>query len=62
MKIYISFKSPDSVFYALRDSFKNLSKEQKEDIEDFLGEYIQYGEYARIEFDTDNKTATVVKL
>jgi len=58
MKIYMSFKSPDSVYYALQ----NVPKEQRGKIEDFLQEYIEYGEYVRIEFDTDNKTATDVKV
>lgn len=58
MKIRVSFKSPDSVFFAPQGT----PKEQRKVFEQLIAEYVEYGEIVHIEFDTDNKTATVVKV
>jgi hypothetical protein len=60
MIVNITFKTPDAVYYALKDD--EIPEDEKEDLEEFLGEYIKNGEYITIEFDTETKTATVRKL
>jgi len=56
MKIRISFKTPDAVDYAIEHLDENVRNEIKED----LATWIKYGESIKIEFDTDEKTATVL--
>jgi hypothetical protein len=58
MKLNITFKTPDAVDYALKDI---ESKEEQEDVKNFLSKFISGGEYITICFDTDVETATVVK-
>lgn len=57
MKFTITLKSPDAVYQALRD----FPEDQREEMEKFADEFLRYGEYARIEFDTEKKTATVLR-
>lgn len=58
-KFTATFKCPD----ALSDGINQSGLEEK-DVEKayFLAQkFVQYGEYVTIEFDTDKKTATVLK-
>jgi hypothetical protein len=76
MKIKVTLKDPDgfyeSIQEAVNDSLKelNLSPREKSTIEEvrveetnnFLSKWVKYGEYVTIEFDTEEKTATVVTV
>ena len=61
MKIRVSFKTPDAVHYALQDSFP-AQEDGYEEAKELLEEYIKYGENVTIEFDTENRTATVLMV
>lgn len=76
MKITISIKDPDSVFESISDTVREsldemggLSSEEKDRLSetrvnemfDILSRWIQYGEYIRIEFDTEAGTAKVLE-
>lgn len=55
MKFTISMKNPEALHYALED----LPEEDREEARAFAEQYIEWGEYLRVEFDTEAKTATV---
>lgn len=57
MKIHVLFKTPDAVEYAL----EGVSDDDREKVENFLSEFIEYGESVTLEFDTEKKTAQVKK-
>lgn len=64
-KIRLTFKSPDSLAYALSClhlEYEDLTDEEKEEIEGKLTKWIRYGELITIEFDLENNTATVLQL
>ncbi len=56
----ITFKTPDAVYYALRDF--EIDDDTKADWEEFLAQYIKHGEYISIDFDIQARTASVIKL
>lgn len=58
MKFTVIMKSPES----LHRSLEGLSEEDKEEAEAFAQKYMQYGEYLRVEFDTENATAVVLPV
>lgn len=58
MKFTVTFKTPDAVDYAIED----LSEEEREEAKETARKFIEYGEYVRIEFDTETKTATVLPV
>lgn len=75
MKFQIQLKDPDGFYDAKQDAAKasaasveGLTDEVREELEEsrseslgeFLAKWVEYGEYIKIEFDTDAKTATVV--
>lgn len=75
MKIKIHLKDPDGFYESIQQSVKeslkelsSLSPREKESIEevrteevnDFLGKWVEYGEYVTLEFDTEAKTAVVL--
>lgn len=74
MKLTVTFKDPDVVYEAIRDAVKeevdaleSLDEDEKEalvetrseKVSDILDNWITYGEYVTIEFDTVAKTAMV---
>jgi len=62
MKLFITFKTPDALDYALsslHSEYENVTDEEKEQIRLQLQKWISYGENVTIEFDTKNNTATV---
>lgn len=71
-KFQITFKDPDGVYECVREAAQDIVdqldegdktsiEEQAEDLYEFLVNYIEYGEYITIEFDTDLGTAKVVE-
>lgn len=56
MKFTLSFKTPDVIDQALEDIDE---EDQREDIKRVADKFLQYGEYLRVEFDTEAQTATV---
>ena len=75
MKITVTFKDPDVVDDAVKEAVSasvaklGLSEEEAEAVEelrrsavrDVIGEWVSYGEYVTVEFDSDAKTAVVVR-
>jgi hypothetical protein len=76
MKFRVTMKDPDGVWESLDDAAKESVKDavvQDEDerqalmehraqkIREFAGQWLEYGEYAEIEFDTEAGTAVLVK-
>lgn len=59
MKIQVMFKCPDAVFNALQDS--GLGYDERKKAEAFIKQFVKSGEHVRIEFNLDDKTATVIK-
>ena len=73
MKFKVTFKSPDAVYQSTVDAASDaahhiIDDEERDqamsdirtDLMDFSDKWVRYGEYITIEFDTDNKTATVI--
>jgi len=75
MKFRITMKSPDAADCAIEDAvgsalfdFEGTPEEEEEkraelteEIGDFLGTWLKYGELLTVEFDTEANTATVMK-
>lgn len=62
MKLFITFKTPDALDYALstlHSEYENVTDEEKEQIRHQLRKWISYGENVTIEFNIENNTATV---
>ncbi len=74
MKIKIQMKDPDGVYDAVTDAIKDtlrsiqgisdderekLEESRREEANEAIFKWIDYGEYVTIEIDTDNMTATV---
>ncbi len=59
MKFRVTFKTPDALDYALDDFPYDESREEAKEV---AKQFIEYGEYITVEFDTEAKTATVVPL
>ena len=60
MKFVLFFKTPDVLHYALDDT--NMSEDEREKCKEFAEKWVDYGECASIEFDTEAGTATVQKV
>ena len=58
MKFVITFKTPD-VLDDL-DRLEDISEEERSFADELVKQYVEYGEYIRIEFDTETKTAKVL--
>ena len=58
MKIRIGFKTPDAVFYAL----KNLSEDEKIEAENLIKTWVEFGECLDVEVDTETKTCVVLPV
>tara|TARA_Y100000310_G_C20620400_1_gene782970 strand:+ start:365 stop:556 length:192 start_codon:yes stop_codon:yes gene_type:complete len=62
MKAHVTFKTPDAVFYALtEDAGLEEGTEEYLAAEEAIQEFVAGGEYVTIEFDTENRTATVLE-
>lgn len=57
MKVYINFKTPDALRYALED----VPEDEREVTEAQLENWIEYGESITVEFDLEKNTAKVIK-
>lgn len=75
-KFQVTMKDPDGSFESIReeaerqvnampdlddDERDTLIDKRVEKLNEFTEQWMEYGEYITIEFDTDAKTATVVK-
>jgi hypothetical protein len=58
MKFQVTFKSPDALHYALR----NVHADYIVECHDVLDKFVEYSEVVKIEFDTEEKTATVLTV
>ncbi len=76
MKLTVSFKTPDTVDYAIQDALKyddvgdsaldfdTLAEKRavkREELQAVCDKFVSYGECVTIEFDTETKTATVIE-
>lgn len=76
MKFTVTMKDPDALYEACHDAAEEYAKsvegldadERKalsdlrfEKLRDFADQYMRYGEYIDVEFDTDANTAIVLK-
>ncbi len=59
MKIKLTFKTPDVIEYA--DFSENIDPEDQPSIQKELNKWIEYGEYAYLEYDTETKQMIVLK-
>lgn len=57
MKIRIPFKNPDAIDHALA----GLDPEERNEVNELLHNWVDYGEYITIEIDTVLQTAMVVR-
>lgn len=60
MKIPITFKMPDAIYYALKDAGFD-AEEDEAAFEELCEQWIGDGEYVTIEIDTEEKTAVVLE-
>lgn len=56
MKFTVSFKNPDAVDYALQE----MNEDERREASRTINKFIEYGEYANIQFDTEKGTAVVL--
>lgn len=56
MKFTVNFKTPDALYYAL----KNMEEDEEFKCKEFAEKYIKYGEYISVEFDTETRTVKVL--
>lgn len=71
MKFTVTMKNPDALDYAMDDVKEILEeddtldeddkRDKLEEAREFTREYMKWGEYIRVEFDTEAKTATVLR-
>lgn len=66
MKIVINFKSPDAIYeiingkHPLPDDEDDITPRMESEREAFSDEYFEYGDYGRIEVDTDTMQARLL--
>ena len=58
MKIKLTFKSPDVLYYAL----KSMAEEDKEKAKEVANKYVKYGELITIELDSETAEAKVLEV
>lgn len=58
MKIRLTFKTPDVVFYAIND----IEGEEGIQAERAIGKWVKQGEYITVEVDTEKETCTVIPV
>jgi hypothetical protein len=71
MRFTVTMKHGDALHYAMEDVKEILEEDDSldeddkrdklEEARDFAREYMEWGEYIRVEFDTEAKTAKVLK-
>ena len=61
MKIRITYKTPDAVYYAAKDAADDCDANVISDIEDELVEILGSKEYLTVEVDTLTKQVSVIK-
>lgn len=61
MKIRLTFKSPDAVSEGLADAGMNPWLPEYDELYSELAEFIRYGEYIDVEYDTETKQMSVVR-
>lgn len=77
MRFTVTMKDPDARYEAVREAMKAERKKlagtllpseinavvelREEQATEFAGQFMQYGEYLSVEFDTEAGTATVLK-
>lgn len=59
MLFRLTMKTPDALQHAIEDATDDSDARIK--MEDLASEWMEYGEYITVEFDTDKKTCVVVK-
>jgi hypothetical protein len=66
MKVVIQFKNPDAIYeiingkHPLPDDEDDISPRMEHAREDFSEEYFEYGDYGRIEIDTETLAARLL--
>ena len=60
MKLRITFKSPDALYYAMQYSDFHFSASEREELEKLCKRWIRYNEYITVEVDTEQETCVVV--
>lgn len=58
MKIQITMKTPDCLYYATQD----MEEEEKVEFEELCKKWFEYDEYVTLEVDTENKTCIVKEV
>jgi len=58
MIITVTFKTPDTLDYAV----EGLDEDEAEEVKAKLAKWIQFGECVTLEFDTEKMTATVQEV
>lgn len=66
MKIVIQFKDPDAIYeiinakHPLPDDEDDITPRMEKAREEFAREYFEYGDYGRVEIDTDTMAARML--
>ena len=63
MKILLTFKSPDAISEALADAgiYQRRQPDEYDELYSELAEFIRYGEYIDVEYDTETKQMSVIR-
>jgi len=76
VKFTVTMKDPDALYESAQEAAQEFAKSiegldaderqavresRYQKLADFAGEWMRYGEYIDVEFDTEAKTATVIK-
>ena len=63
MKIALTFKSPDALSEAIMDAgiSSRTQPDEYDDLYSEIAEWVRYGEYLYVEYDTETKEMTVLK-
>ena len=59
MKIKISFRDPDALWYALEDQNIDPNSEYGEKIQNRISKWFEYGEYVHLVYDTEADTMEI---
>lgn len=59
----VTFKTPDAIDSSIEEMADALEEFElfKKELKEFTNQWVTYGEYVTIEFNTDNNTATVIR-
>ena len=63
MKFTVFMKCPDALSAAIDDRIRHhhATDDEKERMREVSSKFFQYGEYLKVEIDTDKETATVLR-